>query len=173
MPRDIAVLVRAYRAKNAPWLDEQIRYYAGLPLDEAIVNAALAKKPDGSKHQHQQRRKSSTLEAAAQVLLASRDRMQKCDTFETLHDLICELTQGIKDFGALARYDTTFRIGANLSRFPVLVFLHAGTVTGYKALGLKYRNDAVQMNVFPPELQALKPCEVEDFLCIYKHELRP
>ena len=39
---DLAVPIRAYRINDAIWMDQQLQYYAGLALEDAIRKAAFA-----------------------------------------------------------------------------------------------------------------------------------
>jgi hypothetical protein len=170
--RELSVLVRAYLMKDASRLDSLLQHFAQLQLDQAIRDAALARTQDGSKHSHQQRIEISSLEAAAASLLQVRGRIEQCETFEALYDLICEVTGHVERFGRLARYDTALRIGARLGKMPKLVFLQTGALKGFRALKLRTSEKAVAPGVLPESVQALKPYQIEDFLCIYKEELK-
>ncbi|HQM80509.1 MAG TPA: hypothetical protein PLX02_02700 [Syntrophorhabdaceae bacterium] len=75
----------------------------------------------------------------------------------------------IPGIGELAVYDTALRIGAFLRIEPSKVFLHAGTRTGARALGLETSAEFLEVSSVPSEFQVLKPSEIEDVLCIYKH----
>jgi hypothetical protein len=66
---------------------------------------------------------------------------------------------------------TALRIGAKRDHLPTKVYLYAGTKKGCKALGLECKDEALSIEVFPPVVQALKPYEIEDFVCIYKKKL--
>ena len=69
-------------------------------------------------------------------------------------------------------YDTAFRIGISLGVYPDKVYLYAGTRKGAIALGIYTRGKEVMtMSELPVELQKMKPCQVEDFLCMRKDEL--
>jgi hypothetical protein len=74
----------------------------------------------------------------------------------------------VRGIGKLYVYDTAIRLGAYLQLFPLQVYLHAGTRSGARALGLDYRVNSVSPTYLPAALQQLKPHEVEDVLCIYK-----
>jgi hypothetical protein len=159
--------------KDAPQLEAQLRYFRSLELDEAIRVAALGLKPNGKRHSHQRWIPQASLDAAAIALQSVRTEIENCDTFEKLHDLVQRTTQEIPRFRRTTCYDTALRIGAQLARLPNLVFLHAGTTKGFRAMGLRSEEEAVSMNVFPAPLRELRPHEVEDFLCIYKDQLAP
>jgi hypothetical protein len=74
--------------------------------------------------------------------------------------------------GELMVYDTALRIGAFLKLEPVSVYLHAGTKTGAKALGLTVSGKKnINVTDLPKEFRKLKPHEIEDCLCIYKDNI--
>ena len=54
---------------------------------------------------------------------------------------------------------------------PEVVYLHAGTKMGARALGLDTRQGILEPEELPTPFRSLEPCECEDFLCIYKDEL--
>ena len=68
-------------------------------------------------------------------------------------------------------YDTAWRIGAKLELEPELVYLHAGTRKGAKALGLDSRRENIDPQDLPLPLQRLRPIHIENFLCLYKDRL--
>jgi hypothetical protein len=49
-----------------------------------------------------------------------------------------------------------------------MVYLHAGTRTGARALGLAARAATLDVSELPAEFHSLEPHEVEDVLCIFK-----
>ena len=80
---------------------------------------------------------------------------------------------GIRGLAELYYYDTALRIGASRSLMPKHVYLHRGTRDGARALGLDWRADLLDPRALPKELAVLEPHEIEDFLCIYKDQLKP
>ena len=80
-------------------------------------------------------------------------------------------TSDIYRFGKLAVYDTACRLGVYLELEPEVVYLHAGTIKGARALGLDTSRSYLEMDELPRPLRLLEPWECEDFLCIYKVEL--
>jgi hypothetical protein len=68
-------------------------------------------------------------------------------------------------------YDTALRIGAKLGLEPDVVYLHRGTRSGVKVLGMDAGRPFVRPDELPDELRVLRPHEIEDCLCIYKVEL--
>jgi hypothetical protein len=77
---------------------------------------------------------------------------------------------GIAGIGDLARYDIAHRIGSYLNLQPELIYLHTGTRDGARVLGL--HGETVDRSRLPRALNRLDPAEIEDFLCIYREELR-
>ena len=68
-------------------------------------------------------------------------------------------------------YDTALRIGAKLGLEPEVVYLHRGTRSGMKALGLDVGRPFIEVDELPQALRSLRPHEIEDCVCIYKSEL--
>ncbi len=60
------------------------------------------------------------------------------------------------------------RIGANLGLEPDRVYLHTGTRTGARRLGLGFRSAWIECQDLPEALRSLPPWQVEDILCIFK-----
>ena len=78
----------------------------------------------------------------------------------------------VSGFGVLAVYDTSLRLGSWLDALPTMVYLHAGTTQGARALGLDCSQKVIQVNDFPEPLKDLEPYHVENFLCIYKKKIK-
>lgn len=79
----------------------------------------------------------------------------------------------VRGIGPTTVYDVSLAIGAKFGLEPELIYLHAGTLDGARAIGLSVRGlRALPMDAFPSAFRRLRPYEVEDCLCIYKHELR-
>lgn len=94
--------------------------------------------------------------------------------FDGLHKLVGRLVNSAslwKD-PELYVYDTTLRIGAKADIQPVHVYLHAGTSDGARHLGIGGSQDRVAISTLPKEVRVLEPDEIEDFLCIYKQDLK-
>jgi hypothetical protein len=149
---------------------DELAFYRKQPsLHDAVHFGALAIRPNGKRHPHQSRRSPATLEAA-------RDRLQQSNlrasqTFHQLYQAIEDAIGGIHDIGPLTIYDTALRIGAFLGLEPEFIYLHRGTRDGARALGLDVRRDFLSVRDLPTPFQRLKPYEIEDCLCIYKHQL--
>jgi hypothetical protein len=140
-------------------------------LVAAIRRAARSTTPSGKRHPHQRRRSESTLGDAERKLVAVAHRLRTAASFTELHDLVHAAIQDIEGIGPLTVYDIATRIGGHLRLEPEVVYLHAGTAEGAKALGLNDRN-TLSPALLPPAFQALRPREIEDCLCIYADELR-
>lgn len=151
---------------------DDVDYYRQKPnLESAIVSASRAERNDGKRHSHQRRLRNGTIQRAQEALLAARDEIQTCKTFDELHGLICRLFRPIWGAGVLYVYDTAFRLGQYLRIHPTKVFLHAGTRVGARNLGLPAHKPYLEMDELPEELLRLSACEAEDFLCIYQDGL--
>jgi hypothetical protein len=124
----------------------------------------------GKRHGHQRRIEKNAITVVQQVLIPKKLKGMK--SFEELHAHMTATCSGIKGIGQLYIYDAALRIGAALGLSPELVHLHAGTKMGFRALGLNAKNLSLPVKVFPKPIQKLKPHEIEDFLCIFKEELK-
>jgi hypothetical protein len=165
-------LVEEYIHSKDVCRDGEMTWYRRMPsLGEAIRRAALCETSEGKRHPHQRRIPEETLREATRRLAGV--RMDRLVDFEELHGLVTRTCQGVRMFGELTRYDVAFRIGLNLRKLPRLVYLHAGTRAGARALGLPSNREFLEMQPLPVELRKLEPWQVEDFLCIYKDQLRP
>jgi len=98
-------------------------------------------------------------------------KFDHCSTFEDLHDAIRGAIGSIRGIGDLTVYDTAVRIGAHLGLEPQMVYLHAGTKAGARAMGLAGQGGRLAMSTLPAAFRQLSAREVEDCLCIYKDAL--
>lgn len=168
----LEALVAKYRAEDGPRLQKRLNYFHGLKSFSMVIeHAALAKEPDWSeyeKHPHQWRLEEANLETVAKELLRHASKLRACRSF----DDVFQIVEGarVPKFGDLAVYDTALRIAAKLGHRPTKVYLHAGTRDGCKALGLPFREKTLDPQVFQRPIQALRPHEIEDFVCIYKDD---
>ncbi len=160
-------LVRDYQSDCGPRLAAYLDYFASLKsLDDAIRFACHGK--DGKTHPHQFRVGAATLEQARKAMQRHAAQIAECKVFDELLSVVEVRTSEIDRFGELAVYDTSLRLGAHLGLLPKVVYLHAGTRQGCKALGVAIEGGTVEMGSLPSPVQELKPYEAEDFLCIYK-----
>jgi hypothetical protein len=58
------------------------------------------------------------------------------NSFADLIGIVASIAEGVSGLGELYIYDTALRIGAKSGLEPDMVYLHAGTRKGAKALGL-------------------------------------
>ena len=112
----------------------------------------------------------SQAEAAAQRHL---DVLADSASFEVLlRSIECVFRiEGLYSDATLLAYDVAERFGRYIGQEPNSVYLHAGTWEGAKALGIEGPSP-VPRERFGPVLGRLSASEIENFLCICKHQLR-
>lgn len=163
----LSTLVAIYRRKHGPRIATYLGYFTKLQsLEEAIRFACHGK--DGKIHGHQHLVGKEKLEQARKVLQRHADEITACKSFDDLLTLVEDRTSSIDRFGVLAVYDTSLRLGAHLDLWPEVVYLHAGTKKGCKALGVATKGGTVEIEKLPKPVRALEPYQAEDFLCIFK-----
>jgi hypothetical protein len=166
-------LVNDYIARFRPGAAAELQKYRGLTsLEAAISQAALAIDSLGRKHPHQRRIEHAALEESRRRLLATAPALKGATSFHQMWQLIGRTIGPIRRIGPLAVFDISLRIGAYLDFEPEKVYLHAGTRQGAKALGLQAGHEWLEMQELPKCLRLLSAREAEDFLCIYKAELK-
>lgn len=165
-------------------LNGLVSNYLANPLDElyafenlgffsaALRHAALARDAAGKKHSHQYRISGSTLSRGLQALRRISRSLRRARSFHELHERIAEAVGSVKGLGPLYTYDAATRLGAYLQQYPERVYLHAGTRDGAKALGLSGGRESLTVDELPTPLRRLAPYQIEDFLCIFKKELK-
>ena len=170
----LADLVSDYIEKYRGGMKRRLRDYKDQPtLNDAIEIAALCVSSNGKRHGHQRRITQSALNESARRLLGVQDEIKMCRDFDSLRGFVDSTVRGIRGIGPLTIYDTALRIGAKLDLYPKAVYLHRGVISGAKALGLNYRQKSIPIEDIPePISSVLEPYEIEDFLCIYKGNLR-
>ena len=97
--------------------------------------------------------------------------VKKCRSFDELHSLVEKTIGSFSGIGELTVYDTAHRLGAYLGLRPEYVYLHAGTLEGAKALGIKTNEKKIAISRLPAEFKRLSPEQIEDCLCVYKSVL--
>lgn len=171
--RSLNDLVGAYSRNHRPRACTEYDFLREMETDEeAISEAALARRKDGKRHDHQRRIQRSSLEESRRRLLQNVALLRSSRSFEELFDTINAIIRPIPRIGELAVYDTALRIGVRFKHEPTLVYLHAGTREGAAALGIDTARSTAEMTELPKALHRLTPREVEDFLCIYKDDLK-
>jgi hypothetical protein len=165
--KTLSALVRIYQHRDGPRLAEYLNYFRNLgSVDEAIHFACHGR--EGRIHGHQHRVGSTKLEQARRSLQRHAAVINASESFDELMRRVENYTRSIKRFGILAVYDTSLRLGAHLDLWPGVVYLHAGTKKGCKALGVATSGATVEMGTLPRAMRVLKPYQAEDFLCIFK-----
>ncbi len=139
-------------------------------MAKTIRTAARSTMCDGKRHPHQRRLPAHVLNATGRRLERAMTVLRRCRSFAALHEIIREEIGPIYGIGPLAVYDVATRIGARLRLEPELVYLHAGTSNGARALGFD-GGDPLKPKALPREFWILKPREMEDCLCIYADKL--
>jgi len=165
----LRALVSRFRRDHAPGVRSESEYFRTLPsMDLAIHHVALAVDEHGRCYDHQFRIRCAARPRAKAILTASTTRLRTCTSFHELHTFLEALLLPVRGLGELYVYDASLRLGAHLGLAPTLVYLHAGTRLGARALGLGRGRTYLEMHELPLQLQGLSPDEVESFLCIYK-----
>lgn len=158
-----------YIEHHRPRAARELSSFRSLSSDgTAISRAALGQMADGRRHPHQYRVHTDALWESRRRLLEIAPALAGAASFDELFDLVSSEIEMIDGIGELAVYDAALRIGARFDLQPTRVYLHAGTRTGAKALGLPHRNACLDHAELPTELQVLTAREAEDALCIYK-----
>ena len=145
--------------------------------EEAVSDAALARRPNGKRHPHQYRIPLASLRKSRRLLLKNLPKIRRKKSFQELIDLVEDLTEEVERWGELAVYDTALRIGARFGLEPEKVYVHRGTRDGVHKLRLDGklrfdgRRETIELDDLPAPIRKLKPREAEDFLCIYKKRL--
>src|SRR5262249_52591920 len=137
----------------------------------AIHHAAFATNDRNKRFGHQCRITRAALAKSAALIRAASTKLRACASFEELHDFLKAMVGTVAGIGELYVYDTALRLGAYLGHTPTRVYLHAGTRSGARALGLDVSRHAIPLDEFPSALRSLSASELEDFLCIYKARL--
>ncbi len=160
--------IRRYRNKAR----EELDWFRGQPsLARTMKCAGLAADRHGRKFRHQYRIRLRVLHKAAKALATRTAAIRACPDFDALFGTVEETIYSIRGIGDVTVYDTALRIGAKLKHEPSLVYLHAGTRDGARALGLDGGRRTLSLAEVPKAFRILKPREIEDCLCIYKADL--
>jgi hypothetical protein len=165
-------VVLHYRAERRDGSEKKLRWFAIQPtLEETLRKAGRAEGPRGRRLKHQRRVHAAALAELEQLLVTLQDQIRTQPDFEQLHALLYKEVSRIPGIGELTLYDTALRIGAKLGLRPQVVFLHAGTRDGAKALGLRAKVSTLPVSDLPGALAELEAREAGDVLCIYKDDL--
>jgi len=166
----LAAIVDEYIRDHQDGADREQRWFAiQRDLRSAVEVAALAQSPGGKRLSHQWRIPGRVLQESHRRLIQKLPELKKARSFDAIFDLVAATIDPIRGIGELAVYDTAVRIAAYLGLEPDKVYLHAGTRKGARRLGLSASVPYLEVSQLPTEFRRLKPREIEDVLCIYKH----
>lgn len=166
-------VVHKYKSTRRGQLAKELRFYKkGPTLRDAIKRAALCLTHDGERHKHQRRIPEAALNKACSNLLNLEKEINGCKNFSDLFDLVEKEINPIRGIGPLTVYDVATRIGSKIGLKPDVIYLHAGTAIGARALLPKTGKATIGLKDLPKAFHRLKPHEVEDCLCIYKEEIQ-
>jgi hypothetical protein len=162
--RSYANIIRDFENRYRRKAARDIRFYAKQKtLAEVVRLATLAQTAEGKRQSHQRRIPAPTLQRAyAKLKLCD---FKACRSFHQLHQMVNDAIRSIRGIGELAVYDIAHRIGAHLGRKPKKVYLHCGTRVGARAMGLGRGVDTLEVDELPVAFR-------QDFLCIYKEDLK-
>ena len=142
-------------------------------LRNAMEKAFLSKDEQGNLNRHQYRVGTKRLEEALEKALENFDTkgIPVFKDFNSVYKFVESIR--CKRFGLLTTYDVAVRIAKYLNLEVDKVYLHCGTTLGARACGLKTVRDGDTLSVdeFPAPLNQLSCDHLENFLCLYKHEL--
>lgn len=161
--------VRRYIRCHRRFANEELRGYRKLGSIEMVIEfAAWGKRPNGEWHPHQYCVAKAARRALCGKLKKREADLRAAGSFEELITIVTECT--VPGIGPLTVYDAATRIGAYRRKEPKFVYLHAGTAKGAKALGWPTDRPTLTMGEVSPPFRKLLPREVEDCLCLYRHD---
>ena len=136
-----------------------------------VVNTIPPKNGKFKKNSHQYRLKNKSIIEFNNVLEDPKEGIAK-KTFSSFDDLFRYVNAiNVEGIGALAKYDFCLRYGFSRGLTPQVVYVHAGTGNGARALKnhgyIKKVKDEMPVSEFPAELHKLEPMHIENLLCIY------
>jgi hypothetical protein len=168
-------LVSIYQLGYGAKLDAQLDRYRRLDSLETVLQFDNLYKYKDEKDQkekiyrHQHRLGAVILRSAGEKLSKQTNLIAQCQSFEELLQRVQSATRPVHQFGPLAVYDTALRIGAKRDMWPEVVYLHAGTMKGYKELmKTRVKQGWVPLDDLPEEVRVLEPHHAENFLCIFE-----
>jgi len=167
--------IEEYKDTSLINLNKIRKYYESLDFDDAIKKAAQGKNPDGGLNSHQYRLGYDLCERSSRII--SKDeykrRIYKAKTFIDIFQVTEEIRMNTPKLGNLWSYDTALRIAFNKDRdenmLPNKVFVQCGVKKGVKKIlnGKLPKGRSLPVDIFPEEVQKLKPYQIENFLCVW------
>lgn len=143
-----------------------------LPFGESVGRAALSDCADGKLHDHQRRPGRAMMRRCAVALAIHQEALADARDFAALYVAVERVLGPIYGAGELIVYDVAERIGWRMGLTPDLVYLHAGTRAGARALNPSVRGATLSMADLPDEFRRLSAAQTENLLCIYKAPLQ-
>lgn len=183
----LAELVEIYNrnfAKNEDWKFSDFKN-SSKPIEELIEDIVLGRDPCLSRDGHQFRIPKVTLKRMIEILNDPKivEEIKRCESFDDIFTIVYE--SRITNFGSLAVYDTSLRIGSFFGHYPTVVYLHQGALEGANELLGKDIVDKsskhfcgnldypyISLDILPEPLNKMKPYHIENFLCILKKKLK-
>jgi hypothetical protein len=152
-----------YHSQTQWWGDRTLTW------DAALERAWLSRFANGKMHPHQCQ-PSPKLAQGLNVSRQDGKQAQQFKTFAELHHWIESVTARVKGLGETTAYDVAQRLAMWLNLAPDLVYLHAGTAKGAAVFNITGKT--AFLSAFPPEIQKIGATHAENFLCIYKDNLK-
>ncbi|MET3684423.1 hypothetical protein ABID56_002560 [Alkalibacillus flavidus] len=185
--KSLEELIKKYIQNHAHYEDWKLSDFRNRskPLEALIENAVWAKDPRLKRDYHQNRIPQKTLEDMTKKLLNPLiiNELHKCQCFDDIFTILYELKE--QNFGPLAIYDTSLRLGAIFDLYPSVIYLHQGAFEGaLNLLGkdiIQYKANYflnnenypyITLELLPYELHQLEPYHIENFLCINRNQLK-
>ena len=149
---------------------EHLAFYAEQPsLDHALEVVATWRNPEGKVERHQRRLRRDVKRVAGELI--RRLELRAATSFEVVFERVQEALGGVHGAGDLVVYDVALRLAAVLGLPPQRVYLHRGSRSGARALGIRTNERSLPLDAFPREFRRLHAWEIENLLCVYKHRL--
>lgn len=181
--KTLGELVKIYYRNHAKEEDYKVSEFKNKSksFDELIKDAVYGIDPYLKRDRHQSRIPKKTLEEMVVKLkdTAIMQEITKTKSFDDIFAIIYE--SKINNFGPLAVYDTSLRLGAIFGYYPTVVYLHQGALTGANALIGKNKVEEsskyfcgdinfpyISPDILPKPLSDMEPYHIENFLCINK-----
>ncbi|WP_405940711.1 hypothetical protein [Streptomyces sp. NBC_00207] len=162
--------VARYLLKGKKQAKQERKYFRSLPSFHDVVRIAGAGNiREGVRHEHLENVDAGALIKYRDALLDELDALQRATVFEELYGLLWDAR--IRGIGPVTVYDTAVSAGAWLRLRPDVVYLHAGTLLGARALGVPKDAETVDVEELPETLHKFSAGQVEDILCEY-HKVR-
>jgi len=160
-----------YRENEWRELHELERFFQSLSFLSAIEYAASGVTPHRKIHPHQRGIGVKQLRQSAVLLKKYTTAIRKAKSFADLFIITDAVKSGLKGLGDLWRYDTALRMAFNRGRtfYPQAVFVQKASMKGIKKIFSKMpmKQRTLLLNIFPKEIQSLKPFEIENFLSVW------